>query len=351
MEGGAGRTAAADKRLGADRAFAEESRRLRNAAAECQQILDEQRVATTKRQAADKYVTEGKTGGLTKLTAATKGAVFDDEPSSEKTKDIRSASALLGLTPAETAAIYAFTNEDYKYINPATASKDKWLLPSTQAAAGKYPQWKVDVAPQGERKAPQGGFSPYRTKKRGQTDEALSKEENYQKAMTPFREEGSLHTAFAMSGLAKLPVWTGKVYRGEMLLQTRFDERFTRKESRSAKVTYGYKGSKTANEALVSSTKNPDVARGFWGISAQSLKPPNNSTVYVVFWEITLIQGRDIMALSANTLEEEIATLPGAEFRIDKVWHEPREKGMPGGGFDPSVKREGIIMVRATQVK
>ena len=115
-----------------------ERRRLDRIVAETELILDERRLAETKRAAGAVYMEAGRNAGngadgFAKLSPKAKKGGFDDLPAPDpnegpsKGEVIRAAGARLGLSPAEIAAIYTFTAQDYKYINPATANNDAWM--------------------------------------------------------------------------------------------------------------------------------------------------------------------------------------------------------------------------------
>ena len=115
-----------------------ERRRLDRIVAETELIVDERHVAETKGAAEAVYMDAGRNAGdgakgFAKLSPKAKKGGFEDLPAPDpnegpsKGEVIRAAGAKLGLSPAEIAAIYTFTAQDYKYINPATANNDAWM--------------------------------------------------------------------------------------------------------------------------------------------------------------------------------------------------------------------------------
>jgi hypothetical protein len=112
-------------------------------------------------------VSSSQAGEEAKQMAAGTGA--GSEAYRRTTKELIAAT---GISEAELAAIKIFAGDDYKYINPATANSADYM-------AKMKPQSKGD-----------------------------------EKVFNSFREQGGLHAAIAMSGLAKLPVMSGLIYRG-----------------------------------------------------------------------------------------------------------------------------------------
>jgi hypothetical protein len=82
------------------------------------------------------------------------------------------AAAAANITNAELAAIQIFSQDDYKYINPATAASPTWLAEANRRILDTH------------------------------SEQLLI-------------EEGTLHTGVALQGLLKLPVHEGRTYRGE----------------------------------------------------------------------------------------------------------------------------------------
>jgi hypothetical protein len=171
------------------RTYPDQVRKLRWISDETQLILDEVRVADTRKQAGDIYLKGGRDdasqpGALTKLTGRSQfkenlqqpapnaavlahlkakgfasyekafenvlatsasdpraeGALKQLQPElfsyTEKSRSRATAQAL-GLSPAELAAIQTYSAEDYRYINPATANDPAWLAGNFSNVADK----------------------------------------------------------------------------------------------------------------------------------------------------------------------------------------------------------------------
>lgn len=362
----------ASKLLG--RTYPEEVRRLRRIIDDSQLILDEVRVANTRRQAQDIYReagrsdTRGQAGALTKLTVR---SVFDtnlaqpalkpevvaylrengfsryDEafeaalaktaanPRSEDEQKLarlqpelfqyaerarsRAAASRLGLSPAELAAIQTYSAQDYRYINPATQNDQGWLRANFPDLADKPNKTMEDWQELQDQLAVGGQTLEQRTADR-------------QKELKAFREEGSLHTGVALQGLLKMPVWKGTAYRGEAIDAKRFYPRFIKegKGFRPRQSTFTWK-------TITSISKSESKAGAFMFMGSGS---------YRILWEFEIVNGRDIEAMSVNRTEREIALLPGSEFAYGAVEVIKEGKSIEGFGEVPWQLR-----IRAKQVK
>lgn len=174
----------------------------------------------------------------------------------------------LGLSSAELAAIQAFTGNDYEYINPATSNNPAWM----------------------------GDFKGRVT---GATEDARRQETK------AIQGEGSTHTAVAMQGLMKLPVWQGTAYRGQGLDRKRFFAQFA-KEGESFRLR-----NPLSFSTLTSISKEERAARDFMSSGAN----PYAS----ILWVLEVTNGRDIVELSVNRHENEVALLPGATFAVTSI--------------------------------
>jgi hypothetical protein len=183
-------------------------------------------------------------------------------------KRARAVAPRLGLTDAELAAIQTFTGNDYEYINPATSNNPAWM--------GDF-QGRVTGATEDERR---------------QESKAI-------------QAEGSTHTAVAMQGLMKLPVWKGTAYRGQGLDRTRFFRQFA-KEGENFRLREPLSFS-----TLTSISKEERAAKEFMSSGAN----PYAS----IMWVMEVTNGRDIVELSVNRHENEIALLPGATFVVTSI--------------------------------
>lgn len=295
----------------------DERRRLDHIVAEAELIVDERRVDRSKKQAEEIYMQSGRdsrgdgvAGAFTKLTGAAYAGGFNEDPTentkeAKRGREVKPAGLALGLSPAEIAAIYTFTAEDYKYINPATANSDSWMKASRPELAG---------------------------------DGELDDEEQQRLAneLRLAKEEGALHAAMAIQGLNKLPVYSGLGYRGESLKPAEFAKRFREVpseveggERRFEPVTKEIK-----REALSSVSKSVGVAHIFIWNSGKGA--PEN---YGIIWEYELINGREVHQISNVEEELEIMTFPGATFRVESI------------RVDGEVPGKGNLVVRCTQVK
>lgn len=321
------------------RTYPDKVKRLDRIIGETQLIWDEHLVEMSKRKAGNVYLGAGQqagtaapgaTGpkGLTKLTARARGLAFDqlgDRPDTidptppkfgNKTpeelleakqagfdfkKSIRDNGAALGLSAAELAAIVTFTAEDYRYINPATANSRDWMVGANEAddkVDKKNRTETEDIELQQSLVAAGLTMQQRLAERKGELDELTS--------------EGALHAGMATQGLLKLPVWKGTLYRGEVLNQTDFDSRF-KADRHGTKFTATTPTMRRTN--ISSASKDRAKAEKFWGIAGSKVKPPRVNVLY----EMEATNGRDIEMLSASRNEKEVATLPGAEFKIVSV--------------------------------
>ena len=164
------------------------------------------------------------------------------------------AAAAAGITEAELKAIQIFSQNDYAYINPATAANAVWLEGANKAVLKEHGKKTVV-------------------------------------------EEGTLHTGVALQGLLKLPVHTGRTYRGER-----------RMDPDLYKV-----GQVIAPLSLVSTSKALDRAEYF-----ASWDSPAKYPVRFIF-EYKDHGGRDIEVMSTNPQEHEVIVLPGTRFVVESI--------------------------------
>lgn len=295
--------------------------RLRIAADDVQLLFDRASVADAKRQAGNIYMNEGRQGNLKALTPAMRSQEFAGDATDEKaTKAAKRQAAgdALGLSKAEQTAITVFTAQDYKYINPATANSRSWML------ANRGNEGRVHA----------NGPKKTNTRVQSQFEDAY---------MANRSQEGSLHAGLAMQGLAKMDVFKGPTYRGESFTEAAFKKKFK----------MGLRGRVTARDttitrtALSSASKDREVAEAFIQLSASDLGLGTDarSHSYCLLWEFDLTNGRDIEALSASPDEKEVATLPGATFKIISITPMPVAGHQILGGY------KNIWLVKAVQVK
>jgi hypothetical protein len=177
-----------------------------------------------------------------------------------------------GLTDAEIAAIRIFTGDDYGYINPATANSPQWLEDN-----------KANVMTS-------VGFS-----RGGATD-------------SDRMSEGVVHVGVAVSGLRKIPAYSGDVYRGVSANQANIDE---------------WKAKGLRFDALASATTKRSTAEDFASSNRTAAKP-----IQVIF-VIHNAGGRDIKDISAKAKEDEVTILPGSSYRVIAVNDLPDSLGGP----------------------
>lgn len=288
----------AGKMLGISAAFADERRRLRRVLDESQLIFDEHRVAMTKRAAGEIYMEAGRRaadpaapGTVAPLEKLETKEVFRANTANARAKEIADIGKQLGLTPAEIAAIATFTGNDYRYMNPAAENSDAWMK-------GNY----------------------------GTENDA---------SRATRKQEGSLHTAVGVSGLLKMPVWKGNTTRGESKSVDDFNEQFEMVPKAGGKAVpmalqnagglerlieikklgenYGFRAKKATfhNLRIVSTSRKQGVGGGFGQTTA------DRPLRFIFKYRIT--NGRDVEGLSVNQHEQEIVTLPGAEFAIHSI--------------------------------
>ena len=130
--------------------------------------------------------------------------------------------------------------------------------------------------------------------------------------LRPKFEEGAMHAGFAMSGFAKMPVWKGSTYRGEVLSKEELLAAFTM----SKRGVLTPKATSMTRTAISSTTKSQPVAENF---IMDNIVAKGGQNAFTVIWEYELTNGRDIAALSDSEGEQEIATLPGAKFAVTEV--------------------------------
>lgn len=302
--------------------FPAERKRLRHLIDDAQIICDEFSVVQTKQRAGEIYMDAGKAaqtdGGFKKLTATSKAVGFSDlglDPAKadkeKRTKLIRDAGADLGLSPAETAAILTFTAEDYRYINPATANNDAWMKGANYSLIDK-----PNLSPE-EAKQLKASFKEVKI---GNARERMSERKQ---DLADRKQEGSLHAGMAMEGFAKMPVWKGTAYRGEVLKQADFDKKFELVNpgllSRRKTKKYKAREKTITRTAISSSSKAENIARAFWTIAGGSVPDPKVQ----VLWQLELTNGRDIEPISNSPHEKEVAMLPGSEMVVtETTWVE-----------------------------
>jgi hypothetical protein len=235
-------------------------------------------VAISKQRAEDKYMNNflerGSEGALTAADSQSRLAasdaqddykqklhanqVFNSKSGIQEVEDRMAMVEGKGLSRAEHAAISAYSLGDYKYMNAAAANDTGWMEGVKSSSYGQQSGW--------------GKISNQSMK-----------------------EEGSLHSAFAVKGLAKLDPYPGVTYRGE----ERSEAEMTRKAAKGE--TYEFLN-------LTSTSKQKSTALGFSGTGGEG-------KVSVV-WVFTNGGGRDISTLSLSQGEDEVLLLVGTKVTV-----------------------------------
>ena len=182
----------------------------------------------------------------------------------DRRKKLEEEKAKYGLTAAEISAIAIFSAGDFRYINPATANSSSWLASN-----------KASLADRNERYI-------------GVDDKTL-------------KEEGSLHTAVALQGLAKMERYKGESYRGARFTPKEFNEKFA-------------VGKKTSFTTLASSSFDKGVAVDFAHGTGVGTKPTAEQTVAVI--TVLTDSGVNISNIAMSRSEAEVVILPGSWFKV-----------------------------------
>lgn len=305
-----------------DPGFGPLKRRLRVAADDVQILLDRVSVADAKRQAGNTYMNEGRQGNLKALTPAMQSQEFVGDAAGDKALAAgrQAAGEALGLSKAEQTAITVFTAKDYTYINPATANDRSWMLATRGNKGGVH--------------ADGGGPKKTNTRVASQFEDAY---------MANRSEEGSLHAGLAVQGLVRMKIFKGLTYRGESFTEAAFKKKF--KVGLMGRVTA--RDTTITRTSLVSASKEKSVAVDFIQQSAGHLRLGADARThsYCLLWEFDLTDGRDIEALSMSPDEKEVATLPGAKFKIISI------TPMSVAGHPILSGYKNIWSVKAVQVK
>jgi hypothetical protein len=170
-----------------------------------------------------------------------------------------------GLSDAEFSAILIYSAQDFQYINPATANSISWLNSNRD-------------------KTPNESFAKVQDKS--------------------VFEEGSLHAAMAMQGLAKLPRYTGEAYRGARLTPKQFTDKFS-------------VGNKVYFPTLTSSSFSQDVAGNFMFGLDSGTPPAKDQTVASL--AIYTDAGADISRIALLEHEKEVLIRAGSLFQVTSV--------------------------------
>lgn len=210
---------------------------------------------------------------LAALSATGKAGATNWDVGSDRNRRqrIEEEKAKYGLTGAEISAIWIFSAGDFTYINPATANSQSWLGAQKDQLKGK------------ERFANMTGERGNRT----------------------IMEEGSLHTAVALQGLAKMERFKGETYRGARLTPEQFADKFQQ-------------GKKTSFTTLTSSTFDKEVALDFVFGSGSGTKPRAEQSVAILSI-FTDSGGVDISNIAMIKGESEVVIMPGSVFEVKSL--------------------------------
>jgi hypothetical protein len=174
------------------------------------------------------------------------------------------------LTIGEIAAIQTYTGPDYGSMNPATAnSKERLDANRAQAIGGAF---------------------------------------EFNASDKDYMSEGVLHVGMAMSGLRKLPPYTGVVYRGLSTTQDQLTDW----------QTNGY-----VQASLGSASTNRQTAEGFADFEQGPLKP------IAVLLVLNNAEGRDISHISTKPYEDEVIILAGTKFSFNSTQQLPNSHKGP----------------------
>jgi hypothetical protein len=205
-------------------------------------------------------------------------------------EDQKSKAALLaakyGLTKSEMAAIFIFTANDYKYMNPAVAGNLGWLKSALPEVSLVDRDLQKLIFKQSKE---QGGISE------DITNMAI--------------KEGKIHYRYMKSGLNKLPNYVGTTYRGAS---------FTQPEMQQYYPLHGT----TTFPAMSSSSIREGQAKGF----AESTKTKDKKP-YVFTLEMK--RGKTVAEFSNSPGEAEIVIMAGAQFSVDSIV-EPQDENSVG---------------------
>jgi hypothetical protein len=205
------------------------------------------------------------------------------QASEEYRRTTKELIAATGISEGELTAILIFTQINYKYMGPAMANSWEWMAKMKPEELGAPPT-KTNL----------GSPGPDRPTTKTKDDPAYRKDE---KVFNSLREQGALHAAMALSGLEKLPVTSGIIYRGT--------GEYPSKIAKSGDVI---------NVMTIQSwTQSKDTADQFTN---------NDDGKVPVVYEINTTRARNINALKGEQMakaEPEWVLLPGDSYRVDSV--------------------------------
>jgi hypothetical protein len=218
-----------------------------------------------------------------------------------------------GLSEVEVLAIAMYTGDDYRIMNPAIANtKDhpekqrngKDWMDQNAPDPNKFPpsiynrlQAEYDATrPNPNDEQYKDNPEQYQQDLKEHLASYKSKEQKY--------EQGSLHAAFALAALKKLPAQAATTYRGMRMTPVAFEKLYKR-------------GVVITEDAFSSQTTDRATAEGFAnGDGTVPIK--SDQTVYVLV-TIQVFEARDIQAISVHEAEQELLLLPGTMYRVDRI--------------------------------
>jgi hypothetical protein len=231
----------------------------------------------------------------------------DKNPYAGTGKEAIRIAAEAGLSVSEIAAIRITTMPDYLYINASTSSTEKEKTDPSGA-----PSWRKN-----ERRIEEKIKSSLVPEIKSADPKVLA-------------EEGSIHAAMAIKGMAKLKPKEGKFYRGFRCSPDEFKKWY-------------FDGAVVSRPQLDSATKEESVAESYAnGRGGDSIPKPGETAS--VMCEIHVSTGRDISKLSAaEKQEEEVTILPDTKFFVTRVID--YDRGAAGHPAVPATEWHRVILV------
>ncbi len=203
-------------------------------------------------------------GGFEALSEYSK--LYGTKERSDKKESRAEMNDKYGLTDAEFSAILVYSAQDFQYINPSTANSASWL----------------------------------EKQKKDNKDENFAKVDD-----KTVKEEGSLHTALAMQGMAKLPRYVGEAYRGARQSPEDFAKEFA-------------VGKEVRFTNLKSTSVDKSVAVDFiFGLGTGTPPRAEQSVASLVIYDDP--GGVDIGKIAIQQKEKEVLVAPGTTFQVTSI--------------------------------
>lgn len=200
--------------------------------------------------------------------------------------------AQYGMTAAEVTAVRTYTEGDYRYINPGVANNPEFMEGQRRAIRKEM----NEAVPQtkGQTDAQIGAVAP--------VDIGLSNKE--------LMQQGGAQAAVVMRALAKLPAWSGTLYRGEHYTDKAFRQRYGARGFQEGQTVPG--------NTFASTSRVRDVGEKF---AEWNKRDRDNQEVHILH-VLEVDDGRDLQAFSTYQAEKEILLLPGASLQVSRVEYE-----------------------------